>query len=182
MILRLNDLRILTAIMALGALGFLTQTAVVWLERESPVSQRAVVHWEPSLNQDANPLSEDVTMPGLDQALARPLFRSSRRPYDPSVAMVAATPQLDPALAPAEPAQVEPTIPVPAQLTIKGVVGDGARWRALIGSPEAPEGVWLEKGAEIAGWTIVLIDANAATLSQGGQRLELKLYVDNPSN
>jgi hypothetical protein len=54
--------------------------------------------------------------------------------------------------------------------------------RALIASPESPDGIWVTVGTEIMGWKVANVDQNGVKLEAKGQSAEIKLYVDNPVN
>ena len=57
-----------------------------------------------------------------------------------------------------------------------------AGWRALIASTDMKDARWLEPGAALNGWRLVEIGADRVALEQGGEKVELQLYVDNSPN
>ncbi len=96
------------------------------------------------------------------ELLARPVFSRSRRPVSA------------PAAAPA-PANA----PQPMQFTLAGVLINDSDRRALIVSPAAPNGTWLNVGDKIGGWTLDKVEPNSVEMASATDRVTLQLYVDN---
>jgi hypothetical protein len=139
----------------------------------------------------------------MHDSLARPVFRKSRKPFDPSeltqLAAPAVTVTPTPAPAPtvvvaaqtvpppvAEQVSAAPEPPVQTaeslQLALKGIYSFDGVWKALFVSPTLPDGEWLVIGSDISGWKVTKVDPNVVTISFGDQKIELKLYVDNQLN
>jgi len=173
--IRLGDLRILllactglAITVGAVALGLMLRPAI------DPV-QRPVLSWTPLL---------DLTAPGwehrqdatLVDALARPLFRQSRRPFDPATLAGAQAAKAEQQVQPETP----PPQPQPA-VTVRGVLIGKGMEQALLVSPELPQGQWFAAGASVQGWTLASIGPEGVVLTSGDQKLALKLYVDNPA-
>jgi hypothetical protein len=139
------------------------------------VSIREIPKWQPSESFMPIGFTSPEKQLDLSEALTRPLFRQSRRPFDPVQATVAEAVQ-EPAPLPAEPA------PDASQLSVRGILIDGLSMQALIVTPGAPDGVWMTLGADVMGWKITGLDPNGVTLAAGQQGVDLKLYVDNEAN
>lgn len=139
------------------------------------ISAREIPKWQPTESFMPVAFPNPEKQLELSEALARPLFRQSRRPFDPVQVTVAEVVQ--------EPA-TQPTAPPPdaSQLLVRGILIDGPSRQALIVMPEAPDGVWMTLGSDVLGWKITGLDANGVTLTAGQQGHDLKLYVDNNPN
>ena len=159
------------------------------------LSARKIMKWEPNARNIVKSEDTRVKLTDMKERLARPIFRKSRKPFDPSdliqVMVPAALPA--PVLAPPPPpapvveqiAVVPPTPPQTAeslQLSLKGIYSFDGVWKALFVSPSLPQGEWLAIGSDISGWKLTKVDPNVVTLSSGDQKIELKLYVDNQLN
>jgi hypothetical protein len=127
----------------------------------------AVLDKRPSLNI-AGPDRASLTTIAL-----RPLFVRSRRPYE------RARPLPPRAVAP-EVASFN-TPPVPIDLLLKGVAFQPNMARAMIVSSAHPDGIWLEKNADIDGWKINRISRDSVILMRGAQAMELSLYPKAPA-
>jgi hypothetical protein len=168
-----RDLIRLSAVL-FGAAGIVASYGIYQLRAPLPdLSARPLPEWQPELA--AEPELLDAPVATLQESLARPLFRSSRSPFDPTI------PQQQPEalIAVAEPVY-EPPPPDVSQLLVKGIMMEGKKQLALVATAEAPDGVWLGLGAEISGWTIAGLNREGVTLESGEARATLKLYVDNP--
>jgi hypothetical protein len=155
-------------------------------------SKRPVLAWQPK--QVSSTDSIPIEKVELIEALKRPLFRVSRKPFDPTQAVQAAitVPQL---LSPAQPAPPQPVaapvVPTPAivipassppvvpQFVLKGLSDIDGKRRALVAIPEKPEGQWLLLGEDVAGWKLQTMDSNTVHLKLDQQTVTLSLYVDN---
>lgn len=150
----------------------------IWQNPLPDLTTRPILHWQPSTA--AKPLAESFGTSGTpyNQALARPLFRASRRPFDP--AQIVALSQPVPLPPEQQIAAAPQPIPDTSQISIKGISISEGKKRVLISSAEASDGTWLALGDVISGWKVKAIDENSAHLSFGDQEVTLSLYVDNP--
>jgi hypothetical protein len=185
--MKIRDLQILTALLVAISFVLLSFAVAVWLEPVPDMSQRQVQAWQPADNFAILPSQVRTLKTELAQALERPLFRVSRRPFDPSKVVIAeailppaipAAPQPSPPAAPTAPQLVQDS----SQLSLKGIAIDSINRLALIATSELPDGEWLAVGAELNGWKVKKLDPNSVTLAAGDQTVILQLYVDNKSN
>lgn len=177
--MQVRDLKILTAATLAASATILMATYFIWSFPIPDPSSRQIAKWQPSQGLAPDVPAGLAEQTQLSEALSRPLFRRSRRPFDPTRAAIAEAVPEPPQIAGPEP----PEAPRPElQLTVKGILLDGKTRKVLIASPEIPDGIWLSQGAEISGWRIVRLGSNGAMLTTGQQDLELKLYVDNAAN
>lgn len=159
------------------------------------LSVRKIMKWEPNALNLVNSEDSLVKFTDMKEGLARPIFRRSRKPFDPSEMIQVTVPAALPApvLAPPPPpppvveqiAVAAPTPPQTAeslQLSLKGIYSFEGVWKALFVSPSLPQGEWLAIGSDISGWKLTKVDPNVVTISSGDQKIELKLYVDNQLN
>jgi general secretion pathway protein N len=104
------------------------------------------------------------------ETLARPLFRSSRRPPDP--------PKPDAS------AQAGVRVPrgaarLPTDLKLVGILKEqGQTQRALIRSGESPTGQWMEVGQEVQGWRLSQIEDASIFFEANGQKQKLSLFPE----
>lgn len=164
----------MTAI-AFASLAFALAIGLYALSQDMmALNERPVRKWNPDLG-DSIDLAQQANQTDPSEVFARPIFSPTRRPFvaapQPSV-----EPQPEPLLA--EPPQAQPPSD-PAQLQLKGVLEFNGAARALLLSPDQPNGVWLRPGEAIMGWEIKRIEANAVVLATAGQEFTLKQYVDN---
>ncbi|HEX2257783.1 MAG TPA: hypothetical protein VHG92_14010 [Afifellaceae bacterium] len=115
----------------------------------------------------------------LSEILGRPLFSPTRRPPIPEPQPVA-----EPLPAPRVVTFVaeEPEPPVSQasdlrELRLIGVLRADEQRRALVTTPEEPEGIWLAEGQELLGWRIVAIAPNEIEVASGEERHTLSLQV-----
>lgn len=174
--MRIRDLKVVSSVAMASGLVLLGLSCSIFFAPPIDLKSRPVAKWQPSDGLGLPAEAAFAEQTAFAAALERPLFRVSRKPFDPATASITEpSPEPPPETPPPEP-------PPDMQLTIKGVLLDGANKQALIASPEMPDGIWLSQGAEIAGWKLVKLDENGAALAMGANQLELKLYVDNPAN
>jgi hypothetical protein len=143
----------------------------VWTQPYPVIGDRDVAEWMPS--DTLIPAHPETGETGVQfsQALSRPLFRQSRRPFVP--AQIAAEPE-----PPGEPPVAEPAFDS-SGFILRGILIEGIAKQALIATADAPEGVWLAPGSEVAGWKLVDLESDGVALAAGGRVVEIKLYVDN---
>jgi hypothetical protein len=174
-----GDLRYATGLMS--CIGIALCASVLWtIQGEMPsLESRTKINWSPGMNdmiEQPSALSRTVV---VADAITRPLFRMSRRPFDPSkVATPPAPPNIQPELPQPIATPLAPVIETP-QFGLKGVAITGGRKLALLTLPETPDGLWLAEGEEMNGWRIAEIEAGGVSLTSAAATLSLKLYVDN---
>jgi hypothetical protein len=139
------------------------------------ISTREIPKWQPTESFMPVGFASPGKQLELSEALKHPVFRQSRRPFDPVQVTVAEVVQ-EPAPQPAAPP------PDASQLSVRGILIEGPLKQALIVTPEAPDGIWMTLGAEVLGWKITELGPNGVTLKAGQQGVDLKLYVDNEAN
>jgi hypothetical protein len=115
--------------------------------------------WQPG---DAS-AADAVTYP---QMLARPLFRSDRRPPDASKPQIASREST--------PAHVAK---LPDDIQLVGIMKEtGGAGRALIRSGDSPTGRWIEIGQILNGWRLSGIDAASVFFETNGETQKLSLF------
>ena len=105
---------------------------------------------------------DGVRVESFAQTLERPLFWQTRRPKPATAAVVV----------------VPPPPPEPAGLDLRLVgllTGNDGKPRALIVSPQQPNGRWLVEGGEVDGWRLTRIGNNVVSVESGGRRHELRM-------
>jgi hypothetical protein len=109
--------------------------------------------------------AETVTYPEM---LARPLFRSSRRPAE----------AVEPEIAAQESApQPQHAAKLPEDIRLVGIMKEtGEAGRALIRSGDSPTGQWLEIGQVLEGWRLSRIEAGSVYFETGGEKHKLSLF------
>lgn len=122
-------------------------------------SEIAVFGW----TADANARTEPQTFP---ETLARPLFRSTRRPVEAEKPQTAQRPQA----AAKQPAKL------PESLELVGIMKtDGRDGKALIRLGGSP-GQWVEVGHVLQGWRVSQIEAASILFEAEGRRETLSLF------
>jgi hypothetical protein len=121
------------------------------------------------LDLPAPPRAEAAAAPTVfAETLARPLFRSSRRPAEAKAATSETAEAGDGQAIAAD---------LPGGLQLAGIVQEGGKpGRALIRSPESPTGSWVEIGHELEGWRLSEIGAQSIVFEAGGVRHTLPLF------
>lgn len=135
----------------------------------SPMTPEAASPFTPPQIPDARQSDgKRQTLAAYTETLARPLFRSSRRPIEVS----AAAPET------ADSTQAQQTAPgLPEGTQLAGIVQEsGKPGRALIRSAVQPTGDWVEVGHLIDGWRLAEIDAYGIIFEAGGERRTLSLF------
>mgnify|MGYP000454069110 CR=1 FL=1 len=94
--------------------------------------------------------------PAYPETLARPLFRSTRRP-EPAVPVAETAPPAPPRL---------------VGYRLAGIVSMGARHMILLETPGG-KSVQLYEGESVDGWTVETINTQTVILSQGETRVDL---------
>lgn len=148
----------------------------IWKQPFMDIQARDIAGWQPTEEFTPMRFANQKPQPVLSEALTRPLFRRSRRPYDPASAASN--------IPPPEPIQIVSQAPSidSSQFTVKGIVINNEIRLALITTPESPEGNWIGLETDVMGWKLTEITANSVVLSAGEQHQKLKLYVDNGAN
>ena len=163
---RLASLLVIAAVLSLALLNWRLLTMDIDISPASgtDATDPALLTAADWLPGDAGP-AEIATYPEM---LARPLFRSSRRPAE------AAKPQ----------AAVEERAPPPEQaaklpddIQLVGIMKQtGGAGRALIRSSGSPTGQWVEIGHMLEGWRLSRIEAASVYFETGGEKQKLSLF------
>lgn len=113
------------------------------------------------------------TLAQLTETVARPVFRSDRRP-------LILEPSEEQALPVAS--EPDPSLVSPESLRLVGVMrsGTSAR-RALIRVAGTAAATWVETGAEVSGWTVEKIETDRVFFARNGDKAELKLFAPKPA-
>ncbi len=179
----LRDLRIQTVFQLVIAAALVAGTVFYWQIPFPDLTKRPAQSWQPKLAVKVSVEELNRSSTVLDQALRRPIFRSSRRPFEPAQVLIVAQPTAPPS----PPEQLANIAPDPlvtvemSQLVLKGIAINTAKQLALIANPDSPEGAWLTIGDVVSGWKIRSIDKNSIHLTIDNQEAVLLLYVDNPA-
>ncbi len=114
----------------------------------------------------------DPALQELSETLARPIFRSDRRP--------AAAKPVETS-APAAQEQPPPQSSVDT-LRLVGMMRSGtSAQRALIRVAGLPNAEWVEVGGQIGGWTVGKIEPDRVLVKRNGDTAELKLFAPKPA-
>lgn len=109
--------------------------------------------------------AEAVAYPEM---LARPLFRSSRRPAEAVKPQIAAE-ESGPA--------PEQAAKLPDDIQLVGIMKEtGGAGRALIRSGASPTGQWVEIGHVLEGWRLSRIEAGSVYFETDGEKRKLSLF------
>ena len=165
------SLKVLVSAVLLGGGGTGLYSAVY--DEIPATAVEAAESWQPDLQRLEISEGQTIGIPSTPQTHARPLFSPTRR----LIAIAQPEPEV-------EPEPDEPIIePAPDErdlnLQLKGVLmmPDGAK--ALIGSNEQPDGVWLKVGAEVDGWQVNRITKDMVEVSTRGGKHVIGLYKEN---
>jgi len=159
---------------ALAAMGWLN---LYWVRTPldlSPVgSEKATGQAEWNDAKPAAPPEPAQELSGqVSEALLRPLFHASRRPFE-----MAAPEPVNPEPVPEAIAmQPEPTAAAPPELRLAGVSLSGSRKQALIVAVQTSEARWYSAGETVEGWTIASVTSAEVTLANSGQSITVGLY------
>jgi hypothetical protein len=177
----IGDLRYAAGLMSsVGVALFVSAIGVTQGEMPSLESRTKVI-WSPGINEIDGQTSAFSRNVVVAEAIARPLFRKSRRPFDPSKVATPPPPNVQPEQPQPMAAPAALVMETP-QFGLKGVVITEGKKMALITLPETPDGLWLAEGEEMNGWRIAEIGAGKVSLTSAATTLSLKLYVDNGPN
>ena len=109
--------------------------------------------------------AEAVTYPEM---LARPLFRSDRRPAEAVTPQIAAQENVAPP---------EHAAKLPEDIQLVGIMKQtGGAGRALIRSGASPTGQWVEIGHVLDGWRLSRIEAGSVYFEIEGEKQKLSLF------
>lgn len=172
--MNINALKFSTALCLLGSGGFAAWAISIWLHPALNLESRPISPWSPSDIQTVYAGTGKGIWVVPRAALDRPLFLRSRRPFMAPVEQSVPENKDVPAVPPALP-------PVTNELSLKGIAIYSDQRSALIASPQAPGGVWVQLGGTIDGWTMTNMQDSTVTLKFGSESTLLKLYVDNPA-
>ncbi len=175
--MRIRTLKLLCAICAVAISSFAAIAIQALHGGDLELEARPVVAWSPPPEIPSEAMPDRATAPDMQAILARPIFMPDRKPF------VAAPPsqavQQKVQLVATPPPQ--PNIQAP-NIVLKGVLLTSSLGKAFVTTPESPDGTWLTIGKNIDGWTLTAITKSSAKFSEGEQKIELQLYVDNPAN
>ncbi|CAN5392028.1 hypothetical protein BH10PSE7_BH10PSE7_29590 [soil metagenome] len=146
----------------------------------APAGDQRFADWRP----DKPAVTEDLPAVTADYSaiLARPVFSALRKPpraRPPDTPPEGPPPEGPPVMV--EPAEITPPLE-PPQLVLKGVLLENGRKAALLQSPASPDGMWVEMGKEVNGWTLTQVDRDRVELQAGDAKAAFALYVDKISN
>jgi hypothetical protein len=150
----------------------------IWMMPLPDLNSRPIAEWSPDLVPLGDPANGQTKQNSFVQTFARPIFTPTRRPFVPKVAEA---PAGEPAALPTPEPQSSASYDA-RQFSLRGILISGRTRRALIASPESPDGIWVGVGTEIMGWKVANVDQNGVKLEARGQSAEIKLYVDNSAN
>jgi hypothetical protein len=112
-----------------------------------------------------------VSAAAFPATLARPLFRSDRRPAEAAKQQTAQ----------ARPSRQQMQARLPDGLTLVGIVKEGAEpGRALIRSAASDTGHWVEVGYVLDGWRLSRIEAGSILFETEGRKQTLSLFPQKP--
>jgi hypothetical protein len=167
----------LSVVSAAAGLAAVYVAVTIWSKPLPDLESRPIQDWSPSLVQLGDPVDKQNKEKSFTQTFERPIFSQTRRPF---VAAVAQAPPPDPE---APPEVAPPSANYDAkQFSLRGVLISGNARRALIASPESPDGIWVAIGSEIMGWKVANVERDGVKLMAKGQSAQIKLYVDNQAS
>lgn len=166
--MRIQTLKLFTLVNAVAALGFGGWTLAI-LSQGLALPAAAPAEWQPPPEDTGGSAAIPQAAISFDQALARPLFEASRRPFTA------------PPASQQEPIQTEPPAAAPAPppaLRIAGILRTGQLSAALVMSPDLPAGRWVTAGETVAGWTLRRITQEGVEIDYGAGQTTLTLYPE----
>ncbi len=175
--MRTRHLILLSALNAGLALTLIGLGGIAWISKPPSLAARPIGQWDPAESLSSKSPEALRAMATVTEALARPLFQRSRRPFVPEALPSEVPNAPEPIAAIAPPAGVDVSA-----LMLKGLLILPGRKRALIATAEAPDGIWVEPGTIVSGWTVKSLDQKGVLLALGKTEAMLKLYVDKPAN
>lgn len=172
----LNFLRGFFAVTSIFALACAAAVYWLWIQAVNVPAQRPLTAWAPPLAEAAVAGGEILEPSGYPESFARPIFMPTRRPFVPPEEQEVLPPEVDAALMTLQ----QPAAPDASQLVLKGVRLNEGEQQALVLSATSSEAQWLSLGDEIDGFRLVAIGDDRVTLEAGQQKVEIKLYANNP--
>jgi hypothetical protein len=180
--MQLKETYILVAMQFLLLVATLLSSVWIISSPEIDLLNRPILKWQPGDSFSNKTPNELEASPSLSDAISRPIFRESRRPFE-------ATPSAAPALPAVPQLPVEVVAPAPqaaplpdtSQFILKGLAIDAGNYQALITTSEKPDGEWYRLGTDVGSWKLVDMNANTVSLTNNDQKITLSLYVDNPA-
>jgi hypothetical protein len=148
-----------------------------WYWLETPLDISPIASSAPAVVAMQNDASPDIAgfdfFPDVNETLARPLFHSDRRPFEPPL-----TEPVEPTTIEDASAAEEQSLPPPSapEFRIAGIRLFGDKRHALLGQAGGTELHWYSQGDDIGEWTIVVITNETVTLAAGGLSFLLPLY------
>lgn len=141
----------------------------IWTDLQSSSSEKPVTDTLNGQREiqllDIGQLASRAPLETSEAALKRPLFYSSRQPYE--------VPQPQ-----AEAAEVSVSVAdePPPTYRLYGVVIDDSDSKALLQTDSAAGPEWMTIGQMQEGWRLTFVGPNAVTLEKAGRRLSVELY------
>ena len=175
--MRTRHLILLSALNAGLALTLIGLGGIAWISKPPSLAARPIGQCDPAESLSSKSPDVVYAMATMTEALARPLFQRNRRPFVPEALPSELPNAPEPIAAIAPPAGVDVSA-----LMLKGLLILPGRKRALIATAEAPDGIWVEPGTIVSGWTVKSLDQKGVLLALGKTEAMLKLYVDKPAN
>lgn len=173
--LKLAPWKIIVSGMLLVANIFFVQSisSMYFSSRELSIPKmewRGLTYSQDNVETEKRPLS------AYAQTLSSPVFFESRSPFVP--------PQLPPPPPPPSPTPPtnvsdearEPPMVIDPGLALGGIMILEGTQKAYLFTENVAGGVWVAKGYEFLGWTVLSIDNDGVSLLNGKEILNLKLY------
>jgi hypothetical protein len=160
---RIQNAVLLVLCGVVAALGFVNWR-VMELEPMPPLAEAGGARAESPAAPVSSPQPVDHDpLSAFDEMVRRPVFTASRSPFAPT--------------------QSTPDLAGPPDIRLTGVAIDASKKRALLRSPQQPQGRWVEQGQSIDGWELQSVRDDAVVITSGQQIHELRLYpVQNRSS
>jgi hypothetical protein len=165
-------MRVRIAPIRAAGLGFLVLlnlwllATLLWETISDSVISVENIEWTPKLLVTGEDAGVDKPISFYKEALARPIFSKTRRPYvpppparpEPSPAPIAAPPITDPGI------------------LVGGVIIERGLKKAFLFSKSDPQGSWVKEGETFLGWRLHSVESAGVKLQQQNRILEVLLY------
>jgi hypothetical protein len=140
----------------------------------------------PEAAASSAPASESGVGSAFFEALLRPLFHPTRRPFEPPAEPSESVPELAEVFDESvvaftleqEPAELEPLA-----FNLAGISLSSGNKQALLGTSAGADMRWMALGDSINGWTVTAITRNDVILVSGDRTVAVQLYsADDPAH